>query len=64
MSNDVQREQSSSGAPAKDFQETAEQMRERKQRWGDHEPGGATMTPGGNPETKSEENEEGGRTQR
>jgi hypothetical protein len=55
MTTNVQRDEEPTGAPAKDFEETGDQMRERKQRWGDHEPGGAAMTPGGNPETKTEE---------
>ncbi|HEX3606240.1 MAG TPA: hypothetical protein VH134_09985 [Candidatus Dormibacteraeota bacterium] len=58
MTMNVQRDEKPTGAPAKDFEETGDQARERKQRWGDHEPGGATMTPGGNPETKREEEDE------
>jgi hypothetical protein len=48
------------GAPAREFEETGDQARERKQRWGDHEPGGASMVPGGNPETKKEKEQETG----
>lgn len=32
-----------------DFEESGEAAHERRERWGDHEPGGATTPPGGYP---------------
>lgn len=59
MTEKMRRDEPPSGSPGKDFQESGDAARERKERWGDHEPGGASMVPGGSPETKREQRDTG-----